>query len=189
MYSSVRVDRSAGQGAWAAPVQTNIPNDESNLNTGTLPDGRIFLLNNAVLEPKNTSNKNITTTAAGATTNNNNNADAASGQNNNTNVAAGLGHLRFRDPVTIALSKDGYVFDKAYAVMTCTNLTNGAGPSTCTPRHTETPTSWGGKNPGPSYPQGLAVMAPAPEELHGLYVVATNNKEDVWLTKLDYTAL
>jgi hypothetical protein len=163
MYASVRANMSAGQAAWSMPVLTNIPNDESNMNTGTLPDGRIFLLNNAVFEPKN--------------------KWSAAGGRSGTGGDTGVGTLRFRDPVTIAVSKDGYVFDKAYAVMTCTNFTNGAGPSTCTPR-----TSGGGKNPGPSYPQGLTVTDPAPKELQGLYVVATNNKEDVWLTKLDYSA-
>lgn len=53
--------------------------------------------------------------------------------------------------------------------------------STCQPRY-----AGGGKNPGPSYPQGLAVVAPAPEAVRGFYVVATNNKEDVWITKIDF---
>ena len=39
---------------------------------------------------------------------------------------------------------------------------------------------------GPSYPQGVSVVAPAPAEHLGFYVVATNNKEDVWVAKLPY---
>ena len=39
---------------------------------------------------------------------------------------------------------------------------------------------------GPSYPQGVSVVAPAPVEHLGFYVVATNNKEDVWVAKLSY---
>ena len=39
---------------------------------------------------------------------------------------------------------------------------------------------------GPSYPQGMSVVAPAPEEHVGFYVVATNNKEDVWVAKVPY---
>ena len=51
VYASTRgADRS--QGAWGAPVLTNIPNDESNINAGTLPDGRIWFLNNPVFRPK-----------------------------------------------------------------------------------------------------------------------------------------
>jgi len=42
------------------------------------------------------------------------------------------------------------------------------------------------KNRGPSYPQGLTVVPPAPAHMQGLFVVATNNKEDVWLTKLAF---
>ena len=41
-----------------------------------------------------------------------------------------------------------------------------------------------GKTPGPSYPQAVSVVAPAPEALRGLYVAATNNKEDVWVVKV-----
>jgi hypothetical protein len=39
------------------------------------------------------------------------------------------------------------------------------------------------KNPAPSYPQGLVVTA---NGIDGLYVVATNNKEDVWVTKVEF---
>jgi hypothetical protein len=35
----------------------------------------------------------------------------------------------------------------------------------------------------------LVVVAPAPLEHRGLYVVATNNKEDVWLAKIDFGSL
>ena len=54
LWASYRENRSssAGQGpealqrAWQAPVLTNIPNDESNLNTGSLPDGSVCLFCN-----------------------------------------------------------------------------------------------------------------------------------------------
>jgi hypothetical protein len=60
LWASYRANKTAvsGQGpetqqrAWGAPVLTNLPNDESNLNTGTLPDGRVYLLNNPVFRPK-----------------------------------------------------------------------------------------------------------------------------------------
>ena len=42
------------------------------------------------------------------------------------------------------------------------------------------------KNVGPSYPQGLSVVAPAPAALVGLWVVATNNKEDVLATHVGW---
>lgn len=152
VWAATRSNMSAGQDVWQGPVATNIPNDESNLNAGALPDGRVYLVNNAVFRPKK-----------------------ASSSGDNT--------LRFRDPVTVATTSDGYVFDKAAAVMSCTNL---SATSTCAPRHTESPKSSGGKNPGPSYPQGITIVEPAPPHHRGLYVVATNNKEDVWLAKLDF---
>jgi hypothetical protein len=40
---------------------------------------------------------------------------------------------------------------------------------------------------GPSYPQALSVVGPgAPESMQGLYVVATNNKEDVVITHVPW---
>ena len=112
-----------------------------------------YLVNNAVFEPKNET------------------ARLGSGP---------LGALRFRDPVVVSSTVDGYSFGGPMAVITCTQLPNN---STCSPRVAGT-----GKNPGPSYPQGMSVVAPAPEEHRGFYVVATNNKEDVWLTKLDFSS-
>ena len=44
-------------------------------------------------------------------------------------------------------------------------------------------------NVGPSYPQGLSVVAPAPAAMRGLWVVATNNKEDVVVTRVPWAAL
>ena len=51
LFASVR--HSPGQASWPAPVATNIPNDESNLNAGSLPDGRVYLVHNPVYAPKN----------------------------------------------------------------------------------------------------------------------------------------
>lgn len=44
LWASMRT--SPGQGSWSPPVPTNISNDWSNLNAGTLPDGRLYLLSN-----------------------------------------------------------------------------------------------------------------------------------------------
>ena len=111
-------------------------------------------------------------------------------------------------PTTSVLT--GVEFDKVVSVMSCTNLSS---TSRCSPRHRPSPSAAGGKNPGtlvvgecrprtcpfvfdvatcchvrtgPSYPQGMSVVAPAPEEHVGFYVVATNNKEDVWVAKVPY---
>ena len=66
LYASTRGEMKT-QVAWGVPTLTNIPNDESNINAGTLPDGRIWLLSNAVFRAKNDSSRYTTaTTQAGA---------------------------------------------------------------------------------------------------------------------------
>ena len=157
MYASVRT--TPGQHAWPSPSLTNIPNDESNLNAGRLPDDRVYLLHNPVFVDDHLHNR----------------------VNKAFNETVPM--LKFRDPITVATSTDGYDFDKAHAVISCTMPQLVQANSTCTPRFTG-----GGKNPGPSYPQGLVVVDPAPKELQGFYVANSNNKEDIWLTKLAFGA-
>lgn len=43
------------------------------------------------------------------------------------------------------------------------------------------------KDAGPSYPQAVTVLSPP--EVAGLFVVATNNKEDVVVAKVPFSAL
>ena len=81
----------------------------------------------------------------------------------------------------IALSKDGYDFSVCKIVQTCTALAGG--DTTCKTRNPKN------HNVGPSYPQGVSVVAPAPAAMRGLYVVATNNKEDVVVTKVPWDSL
>lgn len=121
---------------------TNIPNDNSNLNAGALPDGRIYLVHNPVT-PAN-------------------------------------GKSWYRDPITVATSLDGYNFTQVGVVMTCTDLSS---ESVCSPRF-----DGHSKNPGPSYPQAVTVVDPSHPELNGFYVAASNNKEDIWVTKLNFTS-
>ena len=152
---------STSQADWPPIERTNIPNDNSNLNGGSLPDGRVYLVHNPVTPKKQT---------------------AAHGMG----LTLGLGgdHPSGRDPVTLATSKDGFNFDSVGVAMTCTNLTSVSGgvhTTNCKPRY-----EGRSKNAGPSYPQALSVVAPAPEEHRGFYVAASNNKEDIWITKLDY---
>ena len=99
-------------------------------------------------------------------------------------VSAGGEGLRFRDPLTVALSTDGKHFSRVVSLMSCGNLST---TSTCKQR-----LAGSGKNWGPSYPQGIAL---GPSDVvgtgfkPGLYVVATNNKEDVWLAWVDLADL
>lgn len=86
-----------------------------------------------------------------------------------------------RDPLVIATSRDGVNFTAAAAIVSCTHL--GPVNSPCGGRK-------GSKEGyGPSYPQGLTVVDPAPAALQGMWVVSTNNKEDVLLSRFPYSAL
>jgi hypothetical protein len=46
LWSSYRI---APGEPWIGPFKTNITDDTSNINAGTLPDGRVFLVSNAML--------------------------------------------------------------------------------------------------------------------------------------------
>ena len=51
LFASVRYN-STKKADWPLVTLTDIPNDSSNLNAGTLPDGRIYLVHNPVVRPK-----------------------------------------------------------------------------------------------------------------------------------------
>jgi hypothetical protein len=86
----------------------------------------------------------------------------------------GEGHGR--DPLVVSSSADGFSFDRSVAVMSCEALNQ------CGPR-----IPGGAKDSGPSYPQGVTVIAP--KSIAGLYVVATNNKEDVVVVRVPFDGL
>lgn len=134
--------REVGSANWSTPLETDIPDENSNFNAGVLPDGRRFLVSNA--------------------------NDGAS----------------IRDPLTIATSADGTDFDTVNAVFSCTQLGQPDQPNGCVARY-----DGKAKNPGPSYPQALVLDAPAPTSLQGMWIVATNNKEDVWIARVPYASL
>ncbi len=145
LWASTR-HNSTDQKAWTLIQSTNIPNDNSNINAGPLPDGRVYLVHNPVT-PAN-------------------------------------GDSWARDPVTVATSRDGYAFDTVAVALSCRNLTGLGNVDPCLPRF-----DGHAKNPGPSYPQATTVVAPAPENLRAFYVAASNNKEDIWVTRIEYDAL
>ena len=136
LYASVRSRGATSQAAWTPVTLTDIPNDDSNINAGVLPDGRAYLVSNPV-------------------------PHAA------------------REPLTVATSPDGVAFDTVRVVMTCTDT--GVVNSTCRSRN-----NVGG---GIAYPQALTVAPPAPVSLQGFWVVATNNKEDVIVARVPFSAL
>lgn len=122
---------------WSADTPTTIPDVDANLNAGTLPNGRVFLVSNPC--PDN-------------------------------EVVHG------RDPLVVSSSRDGMVWDAAVGVMSCVSL------GQCGPRYPGK-----AKGPGPSYPQAVTVLGPS--AIEGLWVVATNNKEDVVVAKVPFAAL
>jgi hypothetical protein len=81
-----------------------------------------------------------------------------------------------RDPLVISTSADGFTWDTAVGVMSCKQLEQ------CGPRYPGR-----AKGPGPSYPQAVTVLDPP--QLAGLWVTATNNKEDVVVVKVPFPAL
>ena len=164
----------------------------ANLNAGVLPSGARFLVSNASPKPK-----------------------AVAGQ-----VTAGHSHASSptphheknpgRDPLTLAVSKDGLTFSKAWALLSCHELAGPGQKDGCVNRYEGKVRNFApsvaltsvslraqavmcivwyrvqAKNPAPSYPQGLVVTA---NGIDGLYVVATNNKEDVWVTKVEFESI
>eukprot|EP01084_Bolivina_argentea_P035973 66582_1 len=140
-YVSLRNISSNGNkkvfGNWSKVMMTDIPDVNSNLNCGTLPNNKIYLLSNPVYNQKG------------------------------------------RNPLTIGTSKDGYNFDKVGIIMSCTELSS---TSTCEARNT-------GNKDGPAYPQGTTVVSPAPSDVQGFWVAASNNKEDIWVTHVPFSAV
>lgn len=130
LYASVR--EKPGSDSWTAITPTDIPNDESNLNSGSLPDGRRYLLSNAM-------------------------------------------PFTIRDPLTIATTTNGLEWNRCQVAMSCTKLPGDR----CGPVYPGK-----AKNPGPSYPQGVVVPS-----MDALFVVATNNKENVWVGKLPLSSI
>jgi hypothetical protein len=78
----------------------------------------VFLVNNAVFRAKKEgAQSSVRTASTASTANATNAANAANAANAVDRVRASAGTLRFRDPVTVATSSNGYVFDTAAAVM------------------------------------------------------------------------
>ena len=85
-----------------------------------------------------------------------------------------------RDPLCISTSNDGGAhFNKIGVALTCHDLPRGDASSSCKPLFNHN------VNYGVSYPQVLQVVQPAPKDHQGLYIAASNNKEDIWIVKLN----
>jgi hypothetical protein len=161
--------RRAGSKAWSTTKLTSVPNCNSNINAGVLPlTAHIHHAN------------------GGGGGGGGGGSVYAGGAFLVSNAAA---HAPRRDPLTLSLTADGFNFSSCRTVQTCFDLRSRdprrpwPHASNCTAR---LPAN---KNSGPSYPQALSVVAPAPAAVQGLYVVATNNKEDVIITRLSWESV
>lgn len=94
LFASVRDTVS---GDWPQPVATNIPDEDSNLNAGALPDGSVYLFSNC-------------------------------------NAGASI-----RNPLTVAVTRDGVSFSSVWAVISCTELAGPDQPNGCVARYVGTP--------------------------------------------------
>jgi len=111
-----------GGRTWAEPEQTNIPDSPSKTVSGTLPDGRVYMVGNQVNEK-----------------------------------------LYDRDPLTLAISRDGSRFDRAWAI-----------------RHDAPPVAFKGKGKGPGF------QYPAVAFLgHEMLVVYSVGKEDIAISRFE----
>ena len=122
LYASVSRDNGE---TWSVPRQTNFPDSMARMNTGRLPDGRFYLINNP-----------------------------------------GPGRAN-RGLLTIALSEDGKLFDRAWIVRGEPTTQRFAGK---------------GKRDGWQYPSSVVWK-------DSLFIAYSVNKEDVMLTRISLDAL
>lgn len=81
------------------------------------------------------------------------------------------GPYGLRDPLTIGLSTDGFTFNESLAIVSCAQLSGG-----CTDR------GGNGGGPGVSYPQSVLIEEPAWSS--GLWIIFSNNKEDIHVARV-----
>jgi hypothetical protein len=142
LHASVRADPSApwvGQDGPHAGNLTTLPDDNANLNAGTLPDGRVFLLNNAM---------------------------------------PNLG----RDPLWLTTTADGTHFNKTTPLVSCWEFGGQPDqPLGCLFRY-----QGGSKQSGCQYPQGVALVDPAPR---GFWAIFSLNKEDIVVIQVPFDSV
>lgn len=142
LYASVRA-WADGNASWSAAARTNITDDVANFNAGNLPDGRAYLVSNAML-----------------------------------NV--------FRDPLFLSVTDaGGLAFVTTAVIGSCEQAVFAnppAQPWGCVFRH-----NGGAKEGGLQYPQAAVVTAPA--AVAGLYVILSQNKEDIWVGRTPFADL
>ena len=89
-----------------------------------------------------------------------------------------------RDPLFISLSRDGMAFDHVGAIGSCGQdifANPPEQPDGCIPRVNE------GAISGLQYPQAAAVASPA--SVAALWVIVSQNREDIWVAKVGWDAI
>ena len=93
-----------------------------------------------------------------------------------------------RDPLVLSLSSDGYRFDQAFVALSCRlppvapTKVSCKNAVTCPHLGCHPRNRVGGAAPGPQYPQGLVHKGQ-------LFVILSNNKEDIWVERIPLSAL
>ena len=90
-----------------------------------------------------------------------------------------------RQTLVISLSSDGYNFSTAYDVASCSRAPfSDPRPPTSQPDGCKRRNTNPGVGFGVCYPQGVVV-----EELASLFVIVSNNPEDIWVLKIPLASL
>ena len=119
--------------------RAGIPDSVSNMNAGTLPDGRVFVLSNPST----------------------------------------------RATLVMSLSDDGFNFTTAYDIASCSRAPfSDPRPPTSQPDGCKRRNTHPGVGFGVCYPQGVVV-----KELGALFVIVSNNPEDIWVLKVPLASL
>jgi hypothetical protein len=135
LLSSSRDTSSSASSPWSPLAATDIPDLGSNLNAGTLADGRVWLVWNGVPRP------GVNDTMCGR-------------------------QSPVRNPLTLALSANGTVFERVWALYNSTRPKRFCGSA---------------KPFGPSYPQAVEVTGEG-ALMDGIWTAYSINKEEIGVT-------
>jgi hypothetical protein len=187
LYASTRVGGPGNN--WSDPVTTNLADDVSNINAGSLPDGRVYLLNNAM--------PNIVRDPLYLSVSSDGYRFGGMGGGSAAGEGRGEEEIESGSNMAEATTSSATIFSTA--------TTGGVSPpkdvfvvASCEMEefsHTEEHPHWGcqfryqggSKQGGCQYPQGVAVTEEAGPDAAALWAVFSVNKEDVWVARVPYT--
>lgn len=170
--------------AWSPVEITTIPDVDANLNCGALPDSRgIFLVSNAIGSVHPNDRRDPLTIALSADGANFSFVAVVQTCTNLPLLPSTLSNASLppEEDVVAAAPEHGEPSSTSHALghARATPIR-----TTCVARQTTNVRS------GPCYPQAVSVVGPgAPPSMRGLYVIASNNVEDVVVSRVPWTQL